>query len=85
MIQTHNKSPIEELDGIQLKDTDPPEGFSKPELSDKNTLKSLKENSNIVKKSQAVKVKAKKYHGSQQVHGKKRIVTSKKVVDNAES
>ncbi|KAL2640959.1 hypothetical protein AAZV13_06G263800 [Glycine max] len=82
---TGNKSPIEELDGIQLKDTDPPEGFSKPELSDKNTLKSLKENSNIVKKSQAVKVKAKKYHGSQQVHGKKRIVTSKKVVDNAES
>ncbi|TKY49756.1 B2 protein [Spatholobus suberectus] len=78
---TSDKSPKEELDGSQLKDTDPPGGSSKPELSDKNTPQSLKAKSKIVKKSQAGKLKAKKNNGSQQIRGNR---TSEKV-DNAES
>ncbi|RDX88216.1 hypothetical protein CR513_30218, partial [Mucuna pruriens] len=66
------------------KDTDSPEGSSKPELSDKNTPQSLKAKSKVVKKSQAGKLKAKN-KGSQQIHGKRRIRTSKNVVDDAES
>ncbi|KAG4392341.1 hypothetical protein GLYMA_04G122200v4 [Glycine max] len=66
------------------KETDPPEGSSKLELSDKNTPQSLKAKSKIVKKSQAVKLKAKKNNGSKQICGKI-ILSSKEVVCNAES
>ncbi|KAL2337261.1 hypothetical protein Fmac_011707 [Flemingia macrophylla] len=65
------------------KDTDSFEGSSKPELSDKTT-QTLKGKSKIVKKSQAGKLKAKKNNVSPQIHGKRRIVTSKNVVDNAD-
>ncbi|WVZ09238.1 hypothetical protein V8G54_013768 [Vigna mungo] len=80
---TADKSPKEESDSSQLKVTDPPEGSSKPELSNKSTPQSLKAKSKIVKKSQAGKLKAKKNIGTQQIHGK-RISISKKVLDNAD-
>ncbi|BAT99140.1 hypothetical protein LR48_Vigan06g117400 [Vigna angularis] len=81
---TADKSPKEESDSSQLKVTDPPEGSSKPELSNKNTPQSLKAKSKIVKKSQAGKLKAKKNSGTQQIHGKRRISISKDVLDNVD-
>jgi len=79
---TVDKSPKEESDSSQLKVTDPPEGSSKPELSDKNTPQSLKAKYKIVKKSHAGK--SLKNSGTQHIHGKRRISISKKVLDNAD-
>ncbi|QCD90284.1 cleavage and polyadenylation specificity factor subunit 4 [Vigna unguiculata] len=79
-----DRSPKEESDTSQLKVTDPPEGSSKPELSNKNTPQSLKTKSKIIKKSHAGKLKAKKNSGTQQIHGKRRISISKMVLDNAD-
>ncbi|KAK7348786.1 hypothetical protein VNO80_23464 [Phaseolus coccineus] len=79
---TADRSPKEESDSSQLKVTDPPEGSSKPELSDKNTPQSLKAKYKIVKKSQAGK--SLKNSGTQQIHRKRRISISKKVLDNAD-
>nr|KYP53499.1 B2 protein [Cajanus cajan] len=82
---TSDKSPKEESDGNQQKDTDSPEESSKPELSDKNTPQSLKAQSQIVKKSQAGKLKAEKNNVSLQIRGKRKVRTFKKVVNSTES
>ncbi|CAJ1958773.1 unnamed protein product [Sphenostylis stenocarpa] len=82
---TIDKSPKEDSDSSPLKAINPPEGSRKAELSDKNTPQSLKAKSKIVKKSHVGILKAKKNNDTQQKRGKRRISSSKKLVDNAES
>ncbi|RDX98792.1 hypothetical protein CR513_18240, partial [Mucuna pruriens] len=66
------------------KETNPAEGSSKPEQSNKNTPRSLKAKSKIVKKSTGGKFKTVINKGSQQIGGKRRLRKNKKVVSNSE-
>lgn len=62
--------------------TNPAEGSSKPEKSNKNTPQSLKAKSKIVKKSKGGKFKTTINKGSQPIGGKRRLRKNKKVVGN---
>lgn len=79
-----NPNPQSSENDDNKKDTLPPEGSGKPELSEKVTPQSLKAKK-VVKKSLVPKLKAKKNNGSPKIVRKKIKRKNKKIGDNAES
>ncbi|CAJ1958765.1 unnamed protein product [Sphenostylis stenocarpa] len=68
----------------QDKDTNPAEGSSELEESNKNTPQSLKAKSKIGKKFKGAKFKTMINTGSQQIGGKRRLIKNKKVVGDSD-